>query len=125
MGGSLLEINSQDEQDTITRHLRADQKLKKEYPHWIGLNDKDKEREWVWETSHTLLNGHYQNWDKYQPDDFGGEDCVRMKKVGESRKKYPLKWNDANCNRISYAICEKGDYRFLYHISLPQNYQTV
>ena len=53
---------------------------------------------------------HYRNWDKNQPDNFGGEDCVHMKKAGINRIKYPLKWNDANCNRLSYAICEKGDY---------------
>ena len=125
MGGSLLEINCQDEQDTITHHLRADQKLKK-YTHWIGLNDKGNEGEWVWDTSHTLLNEHYHNWDKDQPDNyFWREHCAHMKKVGKDIQLYPLKWNDDNYNRKSNAICEKGDYRFHYHISFAQNYPTL
>jgi hypothetical protein len=77
--------------------------------YWIGLTDKDTEREFVWDSDAGGLE--YSNWNAYEPngsDDpkYGenDEDCVHLTRANQGRT-----WNDLSCSEYGlFALCEKG-----------------
>ncbi|PKU49608.1 collectin-10 [Limosa lapponica baueri] len=64
---------------------------------FIGLNDMEKEGQFVYADSSPLQN--YSNWKEGEPHDPAGrEDCVEMLSTGE--------WNDSECQVTIYFVCE-------------------
>ncbi|XP_015711713.1 collectin-10 isoform X4 [Coturnix japonica] len=64
---------------------------------FIGINDMEKEGQFVYADSSPLQN--YSNWKDGEPhDSTGHEDCVEMLSTGE--------WNDSECQVTIYFICE-------------------
>ncbi|CAB1458184.1 unnamed protein product [Pleuronectes platessa] len=101
-GADLVIINSKEENE-FTRQFRRS--------FWIGLTDTETEGTWKW-VDGTLLSTTTSYWypgepnPKYYPD----ENC------GEARYNYDENnWNDNNCKRLYFWICEKkkswGDSR--------------
>jgi len=67
MGGHLLTISSQDEQEFIFKFLKSQ---KTERPiSWLGISDVLKEGQWRWVTGEEVV---YTNWGKGNPDNWGG-----------------------------------------------------
>lgn len=64
---------------------------------FIGLNDMEKEGQFVYADSSPLQN--YSNWKEGEPHDPAGhKDCVEMLSTGE--------WNDSECQVTIYFVCE-------------------
>ena len=100
-GSSLVEIDSKEEQEAISKHLGKDNERK---DWWIGLTDRKVNGEWKWRTSGKSLAGAYTNWyGKFEPSNGWKEDCVRMQMV--EQKWY---WNDYQCASKYAYICESG-----------------
>jgi hypothetical protein len=87
-GGSLVAINSAEENDWILPLLVADT--------WIGGNDSATEGTFVWANGDAWS---YTNWNTDQPDDWHGEDCVEAQATGV--------WNDLVCRRDRAYLCER------------------
>lgn len=66
---------------------------------WIGLNDQDMERTFVW-VDGTVLNEaeDFTNWNDGEPNNSFGEDCVEMRSDGQ--------WNDRDCSSNRPFVCE-------------------
>ena len=64
---------------------------------WIGLNDLDKEDQFVWADG-SLPS--FEAWYGGEPNNWGNnEDCTEM------RKDFGYLWNDRNCNNQLRFIC--------------------
>ncbi|XP_062898402.1 collectin-10-like [Mobula hypostoma] len=64
---------------------------------FIGVNDLEKERQFMYTDSTPLQN--YSHWRPGEPNNaFGGEDCVEMVSDGG--------WNDVECHLSIYFVCE-------------------
>ncbi|XP_062398998.1 CD209 antigen-like [Sardina pilchardus] len=87
MGGDLVIINNQDEQNFVKIH---------QSDNWIGLNDINKEREWRWVDGTLLTHGF---WHPGEPNNLGDEDCVHFLHTNL--------WNDVPCMLEKKWICEK------------------
>jgi len=79
---------------------------------YIGANDRENERTFVWSDGHSLK---YTNWQKGEPNDFKkNEDCAHIWK-GRGGK-----WNDVNCDKKMAFVCKNDDsqrvaFGKLYH----------
>ena len=81
LGGHLVTINSQQEQEFLTSQFGPEQQF------WIGLSDKTTEGEFRWANGETST---YTNWAPGEPNNHGNEDYVSMN-FGTAGK-----WNDSN-----------------------------
>ncbi|XP_076735055.1 CD209 antigen-like protein C [Maylandia zebra] len=90
-GGDLVKIDSKEEQSFL--------KTKIEYGSyfWIGLTDSAEEGRWLW-VDGSPLNERLAFWSFLEPDDWNGEDCVKMG---------PMYWFDNSCKVNHGSICEK------------------
>ncbi|XP_050706147.1 spore coat protein SP96-like [Eriocheir sinensis] len=88
-GGDLVKITSQGENQFIGQNIKN--KV------WIGINDQKNENVFVWTDG---SRPGYTAWEKGQPDDFLGEDCVEMwtKSFG---------WNDIPCTHKLGTVCQR------------------
>ena len=73
---------------------------------WIGLSDRKKEGQWVWETSRTMAT--YTRWNHGEPDNKGGggghANCALI------WRHYQISnWDDRNCDQKKYFVCERGN----------------
>lgn len=90
----LVSIESDAENSAVAR---TGQSIQSGSTWYIGLNDRDSEDDFVWESG---SSGTYRNWSFRQPDDFFGEDCVELRANGE--------WNDLDCSTDQrWFICEE------------------
>ncbi|XP_051729697.1 CD209 antigen-like protein E isoform X10 [Ctenopharyngodon idella] len=103
LGGHLVIINSQAEQDFLTSKVKV--------THWIGLNDLDTEGHWFW-VNNQPLNDSVEFWIKREngvrePDNWtkghpAGEDCASLgHPAGETDF-----WTDAFCFQEKRFVCE-------------------
>lgn len=90
MGGHLLTVTSQDEQDFINSCLSANTNLKNLY--WIGLEEKVGEG-WSWVTQEDY---EYENWAIGEPNnDFSGTESV-VQICGKDHNSFLAgQWNDS------------------------------
>ena len=70
---------------------------------WTGGNDAASEGTWVWSGSNTPLS--YTNWDRGQPNNYYGEDCMEFN-VEFNQYWSPGKWNDKGCENIRKYVCQ-------------------
>ena len=71
------------------------------YRFWLGLTDAAVEGTYRWESDNSLVN--YTHWAVAEPNNMNGvEDCVWLYGAGD-----PGFWNDDNCFKEYYYICEK------------------
>ncbi len=78
MGGHLVSITSQSENDEIMKHLDTNEN------YWVGLNDFENEGVFTWSNGEQCS---FTYWGDGQPDNAGDEDYVHIW--------YGDKWNDA------------------------------
>ncbi|XP_020615528.1 macrophage mannose receptor 1-like isoform X2 [Orbicella faveolata] len=94
-GGDLVSIENAREMEFI--RLRYAEYIS--YSMWIGLNDRIKQREFVWSDGTPFNGSVYSNWRDGEPNDWSGqEDCVELYNNG---------WNDLACSRNHYYMCER------------------
>ncbi|MCB9599254.1 MAG: C-type lectin domain-containing protein [Sandaracinus sp.] len=62
---------------------------------WIGLNDREDEGTWRWDSG---SSSGYRNWGNLEPNNFANEDCVSMRP--------DARWNDSGCNSNLRFVCE-------------------
>ena len=113
LGGHLIEIGSQEEQETVGGYLKTKRILGSK-TFWMGLNDVKKKGEWVW---HKSQPAKYTNWYGGQPGSPGspppipdrrekGRDCVRLTKAKGGI--WSLQWYYDYCSGKLNSVCEKG-----------------
>uniref|UniRef100_A0A023EFS7 Putative secreted protein n=1 Tax=Aedes albopictus TaxID=7160 RepID=A0A023EFS7_AEDAL len=69
---------------------------------WIGASDILEEGVFRWKSTGETLN--YTNWKAGQPNNYDGEEhCVHLQYIS----KVGFKWNDDQCSKKKYFICEK------------------
>ena len=72
---------------------------------WIGLSDRRKEGQWIWETSRKKAT--YTWWAPGEPNNKGGgngrANCALI-----WRHKDKMSWDDRNCDQKKYFVCERG-----------------
>ena len=88
--GDLVKIDSAEEQDFLITIFPEWNNV------WIGMSrGRDKKFYWRWGEKPT-----YTNWGRGEPNDASVlEDCLEMRRDG--------KWNDLQCRRRLYGLCEK------------------
>ena len=91
LGGNLVSINSQQEQDFLIGEFGGAQQ------YWIGLTDKVTEGQFQWINGET---SSFSNWAPGEPNNLGNEDYVSMN-FGA-----PGKWNDSNGSSSFRGIVE-------------------
>ncbi|XP_058240758.1 CD209 antigen-like protein E isoform X2 [Hemibagrus wyckioides] len=92
-GADLLIINSKEEQEFIVKQLGN-------FEAWIGLSDREKEREWKW-VDGTPLTTAFRYWAEGEPNNADEEDCAVIYASSTSV------WNDRKCSVQLPWICEK------------------
>ena len=110
-GGYLAEIKSFEEQN------RLQQILSTHASYWIGLSDRAREGQFVWQHSREPM--HWNYWFANQPDDGHGQGCEDCVEFLMSHGTWGIPsgtwgWNDQDCNsrsswsenRPTYALCE-------------------
>ncbi|KAL2080387.1 hypothetical protein ACEWY4_024180 [Coilia grayii] len=111
MKSHLAIINNETEQIFLMTELSRIM-TEEEDKFWIGLNDIDKEGEWLWVDNTPLsgptfwINSEPDDWQGQKEDQYpDGEDCVR---IGEKRfdSAKPNGWVDTSCHRMMKFICE-------------------
>lgn len=96
--GHLATVHSEQENEFLT-HIVLGGGIRA----WIGLNDKAKENEWVWDTYNEEPFIEPVNfWKTGEPNDGNGmgEDCVEINRGG------PGRWNDCKCRKALPFVCE-------------------
>ena len=77
---------------------------------WIGLSDRKKEGQWIWETSRKVAS--YTKWNPGEPNDKSGRstqsDCALI-----WRYKHLETWDDRNCDAKKYFVCEREEYKLI------------
>jgi Ca2+-binding RTX toxin-like protein len=101
LGGNLVTINSQDEQDWLQTTFGKNQNF------WIGLRDNVTEGSFQWANGETST---FTNWNSGEPNNFGNEDYVELYSTG--------KWNDNQATKIQKAIIEIDAGKF-FQIDVP------
>ncbi|KAM9115036.1 uncharacterized protein ACDP82_018481 isoform 2-T2 [Pangshura tecta] len=89
-GAHLVIINTKEEQAFLVKNRT------KSRVYWLGLSDKKVESQWLWVDGSPLKLSF---WSTGEPNDSSNEDCGTMAIDG--------RWNDINCYRTDYWICEK------------------
>ncbi|KAL2079235.1 hypothetical protein ACEWY4_024979 [Coilia grayii] len=96
MGGHLVIIETQEEQDFLIHHNPAQNQ-----DYWIGLTDSAEEGKWRW-VDNSLLNNNTKYWRGTEPDNWKDqEDCARVN-VNRVRDS----WYDSSCEDRYKRICE-------------------
>ncbi|XP_060744865.1 CD209 antigen-like protein A [Tachysurus vachellii] len=85
-GADLMVINSQEEQEFLTKMLGS-------------KRDRDSEGEWKWVDGTPLTTAY---WAEGEPNDSGGEDCAEISGRQENKV-----WNNLPCSSKQLWICEK------------------
>ncbi|KAK2830730.1 hypothetical protein Q5P01_018661 [Channa striata] len=102
-GGELVKIDSREEQEFLESIVRKEMK-DDEDKFWIGLTDLVVEGRWLW-VDGSELNTSLTFWNRNEPDNWKGEDCVRMGvKAGADDLR---SWFDRACHIEQRRICEK------------------
>ncbi|XP_010603923.2 CD209 antigen-like protein E [Fukomys damarensis] len=91
-GAQLVTVESAEEQSFLQ------QTSKSKGSAWMGLSDLNKESEWRWVDGSPLSLSLTQFWNKGQPNNYKGQDCVEFRDDG---------WNDAKCDLKRFWICKK------------------
>ncbi|XP_039608757.1 CD209 antigen-like protein C [Polypterus senegalus] len=97
MGGHLVIIESEDEQEFLLQEANITQ-------YWIGLTDSEEEGAWHWVDKSTLRDPKFwgERNGKKEPDNHNGnEDCARLN-TDQGLKG----WFDVSCGRNSKWACE-------------------
>ncbi|XP_025113809.1 perlucin-like protein [Pomacea canaliculata] len=103
VGGHLVEIDSEDENNFILNLLKTHGATGS----WIGLQDLIEEGHFLWTT--TQRQAVYTNWASGEPDDLSGEDCVWITNDPGYRAGA---WNDDKCETFqTHVICEQSTQR--------------
>ncbi|XP_053086832.1 CD209 antigen-like [Pangasianodon hypophthalmus] len=93
-GADLVIINSTEEQEFISNYTGGTEA-------WIGLTDREREREFKWVDGKPLTTAFW--WDG-EPNDYNNEDCVI---TGYKNAKSNIStWADYPCNHPVVGICE-------------------
>ena len=71
--------------------------------YWLGANDSAVEGVYKWVTSGKPVIGGYTPWAWNQPDNVGGQDCLRY---WNDDPFYPQLWDDVHCDDRYEFICE-------------------
>ena len=93
-GYSLLSINDESENVWVYEQLVE---INNEQRWWISLNDQQEEGVFVWGNGQTPK---YENWERNEPNDSGGEDCTELNRF------FNEFWNDIRCNAELYYVCK-------------------
>ncbi|XP_062614104.1 collectin-11-like [Saccostrea cucullata] len=97
IGGSLAEIETEEEFTSLNYTLRVVKKLKADL--WIGGTDKDREGVWKWASSNTPIKLTF--WRLGEPNNSqNNEHCLEM----QLHNGYL--WNDKNCGSDLRFLCE-------------------
>ncbi|KAL4228716.1 chromatin-modulating protein mrc1 [Mactra antiquata] len=96
----LAGINTRIEVDTLVNMV--DGQILDNSDVWIGLSDLNSNRRFTWQDSSPLNSkGFATNWDKSQPQTYGGQ-CVVM----ETDQRHAGKWKNIACSNNRPYICE-------------------
>ena len=88
-GGHLTSVHSDQEKDFILSLVHSGW-------FWIGGNDREDEKEWVWSDGSDF---DYSLWHKEQPDNWNNEeDCLLFTEEN--------KWNDGGCYGKRQFVCK-------------------
>ena len=75
---------------------------------WIGLNDRQNEGTWVWESGSQLSAEVAAHWGNSEPNNYQGEDCVVVSTHSG------LKMHDSDCSSPNFwtfgtigFVCQK------------------
>ena len=77
---------------------------------WIGLEDREVEREWHWSDNSPVND--FKNWRSFQPNDEDldgtgeGEDCVHMYTRLHPWHWWYGDWSDTTCDRLLPFVCK-------------------
>ncbi|VDI57434.1 neurocan core protein [Mytilus galloprovincialis] len=95
--GYLVKIENSEE-NTWIKSIVKDQM-------WIGLNDRQTEGHWVWDSDNSSLT--YNDWSPVNPNGGKRENCCMFCKASCSSSGSSYRWNDAPCYYEYGYVCEK------------------
>ncbi|XP_064158268.1 CD209 antigen-like protein C isoform X1 [Anguilla rostrata] len=99
-GADLVIIESEEEQEFITKHTR-------EHPYWIGLSDLKNEGTWLWADKTSLQKGF---WRSGEPDDHYGTENKTQGKIKDADCVVTVPdentWEDTRCFSKYKFVCE-------------------
>ena len=105
--GHLADVQSSDENAAVAKVYPSSSNVA-----WIGLNNMQNKKDWMWKLYNSSVPSNYTKWIKGQPDNHSavGEYCVEITLSKEYRgsKDTVGSWNDNSCNRTQASVCKKG-----------------
>ncbi|XP_025083494.1 asialoglycoprotein receptor 2-like [Pomacea canaliculata] len=104
-GGSLVIINSQEEDDFLHRHLQQERRYFYGYDFWVGGKEIPGTDFWEW-VDGTLFSQTFTAWATGRPVTGGRAKCLEFEADMNSE------WNDDYCDDLDFYICERA-FEFL------------
>ncbi|KAK6483312.1 C-type lectin domain family 4 member A-like [Huso huso] len=105
-GGSLVIIESREEQDFLLKRMKRVPGTAWDY-YWIGLYSFNSGEQWRWVDRTALQEGY---WRRGQPTDSYYEGCVLM----NPREHFQNNWRIADCSKYKYRrVCETRAVRLI------------
>ncbi|MBW2255874.1 MAG: C-type lectin domain-containing protein [Deltaproteobacteria bacterium] len=101
-GYHLVDVEDADENAWITAVARVYSATE----WWLGLNDREDESVWVWESGFT---GQFSYWASGVPDVSGGSDCAVLsaREDWDTGESAGGRWRDAQCGEWFPFVCER------------------
>ena len=107
-GGTLFEPMDSRVRNAVIDHARRES-LGTQFlgDFWLGVNDKNNEGSFVYNSNDMIVSDSFLNWEPPNPDGLGAENCVTVK-IGNE------KWNDRNCDiGDAQFVCESKSFLIL------------
>jgi len=101
MGYRLVTITSEREDSFLSNEALTQQ----DQDWWIGINDRDTERTWVWDSGEAVT---FENWGSGEPNNYmaSSYDCGVIEN-GDDSFEDREEWADRPCSRNKPYICER------------------
>ena len=118
-GGKLYEPKDENNYHKVMAHARGTNGLGRQI--WLGINDKLKEGQFVYESDNTPID--WSKWASGEPTSNYAAEANQEECVSTNAKFYG--WYDQSCDHTNYYVCERNEQGKLYKLGLIQTLSVI